>query len=47
LAGRVAFDLLPRTPAVAFAACAALGLFVLAVLYYVFRNSLTSVTVKL
>jgi O-antigen/teichoic acid export membrane protein len=46
LAGRVAFDFLPRTPAVALAVCAVLGLFVLAVLYYVFRNSIAAATAK-
>ncbi len=46
LAGRAAFDVLPKTPSVALSVCAALGLFVLSVLYYIFRNSLTGVTVK-
>lgn len=44
LAGRAAFDALPRTPIVALAVCSALGLFVLAVLYYIFRNSFAEVT---
>ena len=46
LAGRAAFDLLPRTPVVALAVCAVLGLFVLAVLYFSSRNSLTNVLAK-
>jgi len=46
LAGRAAFDLLPRTPVVALAVCAVLGLFVLAVLYYISRSSLAAVTAK-
>jgi len=35
---------LPKTPSVALVVCAALGLFVLAVLYYVFRNSIAAAT---
>jgi len=46
LSGRAAFDLLPRTPVVALAVCAVLGLFVLAVLYFFSRNSLTNVLAK-
>ncbi len=44
LASRAAFDVLPKTPSVALVVCAALGLFVLAVLYYVFRNSIAAAT---
>jgi len=45
-AGRVAFDMLPRTPAVAVLICTSLGLVVLAVLYFFSRNSLTGVLTK-
>ncbi|MGH8640231.1 MAG: lipopolysaccharide biosynthesis protein [Burkholderiales bacterium] len=46
LVGRAAFDLLPRTPVVALAVCAVLGLFVLVVLYYISRSSLAAVTAQ-
>jgi hypothetical protein len=46
LAGRAAFDTLPKTPLAALAVCAALGLFVLIVLYYFSRNSLAGVTAR-
>lgn len=46
LAGQAAFDWLPRTPIIALAVCAVLGLFVLAVLYYISRSSLAAVTAK-
>lgn len=45
-AGRVAFDMLPRTPTVALLVCTSLGLVVLAVLYYFSRNSLADVLAK-
>jgi len=44
LAGRAAFDMLPRTPLVAVAVCAAFGLCVLTVLYYFSRSSLARMT---
>ena len=46
LAGRAAFDTLPKTLFVALGACAVFGLFALAVLYYFSRNSLTGATAK-
>ncbi len=46
LAGRAAFDLLPRTPVVALTVCAVLGLIVLIVLYYISRSSFAAVTAK-
>jgi len=44
LAGRAAFDMLPRTPLVAVAVCAAFGICVLTVLYYFSRSSLARMT---
>jgi O-antigen/teichoic acid export membrane protein len=46
LAGNAAFALLPRTATIALAVCTALGLFMLALLYYFGRNSFSGLAVK-